>query len=439
MLKYVENTCEQSVLISCGQLKVRSSSLLEATVKESSSKSYFSSMEAHWKESNDDLKNILWAEPAQNFPLSETYKTGYADHVEGACLSLLKNFLGDMWLNWNTACKEFEKSEIQYFENPFLLCEIKNFLTYPDLKNSDSGFLKFFLTLGKLNIVLGCSSILSISLLFKQIQHALFWTEDNGQSGILSHSPRASEDNKYRCYASKLEMTLLKILPEKHIQLGIFAAGPHIHISLGKNFDAGNKDINHEVGQEEFHLAFDFCNIEAAVWPTSQFDMESFVAPSGPDDIEPECLRLEQPLIVDMFKSDSGKYQCQEWISLGSYLRVGGLEAYLVDSAGKRQSQILGLKPITVRLLSFREYVHSFSTSVIAFSAALCGTAEGFTILSYQMSFMSSFRCLKIYLLRYHIHLAVLGLLVTCLLSLRSKNLQFLNLRMRRQLHMELP
>ncbi|KAH0971337.1 hypothetical protein GBA52_023493 [Prunus armeniaca] len=395
LLKYVENTCEQSVLISCGQLKVRSSSLLEATVKESSSKSYFSSMEAHWKESNDDLKNILWAEPAQNFPLSETYKTGYADHVEGACLSLLKNFLGDMWLNWNTACKEFEKSEIQYFENPFLLCEIKNFLTYPDLKNSDSGFLKFFLTLGKLNIVLGCSSILSISLLFKQIQHALFWTEDNGQSGVLSHSRRASEDNKYRCYASKLEMTLLKILPEKHIQLGIFAAGPHIHISLGKNFDAGNKDINHEVGQEEFHLAFDFCNIEAAVWPTSQFDMESFVAPSGPDDIEPECLRLEQPLIVDMFKSDSGKYQCQEWISLGSYLRVGGLEAYLVDSAGKRQSQILGLKPITVRLLSFREYVHSFSTSVIAFSAALCGTAEGFTILSYADEFYVFFQVLE--------------------------------------------
>ncbi|BBH07848.1 Protein of unknown function D, partial [Prunus dulcis] len=41
------------------------------------------------------------------------------------------------------------------------------------------------------------------------------------------------------------------------------------------------------------------------------------------------------------------------------------------------------------------EYVHSFSTSVIAFSAALCGTAEGFTILSYADEFYVFFRVLE--------------------------------------------
>lgn len=34
--------------------------------------------------------------------------------------------------------------------------------------------------------------------------------------------------------------------------------------------------------------------------------------------------------------------------------------------------------------LFFREYVHSFSTNVIASSAALFGKTEGFTVLSYM-------------------------------------------------------
>ncbi|KAM1156496.1 hypothetical protein ACFX2B_026994 [Malus domestica] len=376
-LKYVEDMCEQAVLISCGQLKVRSSSLSKASVRE-----IISNVEEHWKERNDDFKNILWGEPAQTFPLSETYETAYADHAEGAFASFLKTFLGDMWLNWKRSSKKFEKSEIRYFENPFLLCEIKNW-TYPDLKNSESGFSKLFLTMGKLNLVLGCPSILSVSLLLKQMQHALCWTEDNGQSGVLPHSPRASNDSICTHYANRLEMALLKTLPEKHVQLGIFAAGPHIRMSLGKSFDGGSKDINHQVSQEDFHLAFDVHSIEAAVWPTSQFDLASFVAPLGADDVETKCLRLEKPLGVDKFKSDNGKYQSQGSVSLGFYLHVDGLDAYLIDSAGKKQSDILVLKPMTVWISSLREYAHSFSTNFVALSAAFYGTAEGFTILSY--------------------------------------------------------
>ncbi|XP_062001830.1 uncharacterized protein LOC133719495 isoform X1 [Rosa rugosa] len=397
LLKYVDDMCEESLLISCGQLKVRSSSLMEAPVKESSSKLSFSSMEAHWKESNDKWNNILWGEPAEIFPLLETSETGCADHVEGSCVSFLK----DMWLDWRSECDKFGKSEIQYSETPFLLCEFKNFLIYPDLKTSDSGFWKFYFVLGKLNLVLGYSSIVSLSLLFRQIQHTLCWGEANGQSPGLSHSPRTSEskpeislDSKYKCYANRLEMALLKMLPKKHVQLGVFIAGPHILMSLGKNFDGGNKDKNHVYIQDDFHLAFDVHNIEAAVWPTSKFDLASFVGPSASDDVEPECLRMDQPLVIDISNSNNGKYQAQGGISLGSYIRVDGLDVCLVAAAGKRQSQILVSKPMTLQLLSSREYVHSFSTNVIAFSAALFGKTEGFTILSYMDEFDVLFQVL---------------------------------------------
>jgi hypothetical protein len=123
---------------------------------------------------------------------------------------------------------------------------------------------------------------------------------------------------------------------------------------LGKNFDGGNKDTNHVYSQEDFHLSFDVHSIEAAVWPTSKFDLASFVGPLGSDGVEPECLRLEQPLVIDLTKSAIGKYQAQGGISLGSYIRVDGLDVCLVGAVGKQRSQILVSKPMTLQLLSSR-------------------------------------------------------------------------------------
>jgi hypothetical protein len=66
----VQKTCERSVFLSCGQLKMNSSSLTEAFVGESISKTYPSSVKGHKKERANDLKSILWGEPAQMFPPS---------------------------------------------------------------------------------------------------------------------------------------------------------------------------------------------------------------------------------------------------------------------------------------------------------------------------------------------------------------------------------
>ena len=360
LLKYVEDISEQSLMVSCGQFKVKSSSLMETPRRLGSSKDFLSA-KGNWNESDNDMKSILWCEPAQTFPLSENSNTTAADNAEGACDPFLENFLGEMWLNWDKTCLKFEEIEIEYSENPCLLFEIKSFLTYPGLRNSDSGFWKCFFTLGKLHLGLGCSSILSISVLLGQIQHAICRTKDIGRSKVLSNSPRTIEyppeiswDNRYRCYSNNLSAALLKMLPEKHIQLGVFISGPCIKLFLEKEFSSGNKDTSHIANHDDFHLTFDVNNIEVSIWPTSKPDSSSDVGHSDTDDAELECTTLKQHQIIDIPKSENEKYIADRWILLGSYLRFNGLNAYLGDSAEKQKRQIFILQPITVQFSSSR-------------------------------------------------------------------------------------
>lgn len=356
LLKHREDMCEKSLVVSCGQFKVRSSSLVETPLAQHA--------KGQWEESNSDVESILWFEPAQTFPISETSKTSTVDNSQGACDPFLENCLGEMWLNWKNDCMQFEESEsdIQYFENPCLLVETMSLLTYPGLKNSDSGFWKCFFTLGKFHLTLGCSSILSISLLLKQIQHVLCRATDNGRPKVHSHSPgtiknlpETSWDSRYKFDANNLRLTLLKMLPEKHIQLGVFIAGPCIKLSLEKEFSDGNKDRSHTASLDQFPLAFNIHDIEVAIWPTSTSDSSAYVEHHGCDEAaEPECIRLEQPQIIDIPKSDHAKYISDRWILLGTYIRVNGFTAYLGDSAEKQTSQILVLQPVTLQFSSTR-------------------------------------------------------------------------------------
>jgi hypothetical protein len=439
LLINVQKTCEQSVFLSCGQLRMNSSSLTETSVGENSSKTYPNSVKGHKKERANDLKSILWGEPAQMFPLPETSHTSVAHDAEATCLPVLEHFLGEMWLGWRRTCVKFEEDDIKYPKNPCLLFEIKNSLIYPVVKHPNSGFWKCSLILGKLNLALGFSSILSISLLLRQIEEALSWTEDCGRARVLSDSqrssdeqpeistideqpeissiaeqpeissiaeqpeissideqpeissiaeqpeissideqseisnvdeqpeissideqseissvdeqPEISEDSNYKYSGSGMKTVLLRMLPEKHIQVGIFIAGPHIRMSLRKEFGGLNENMNHTINEDDLHLAFDVHNIEVTVRPTSGSDLASL---SGSNYAEKECLLLKGHHMTDIPISNNEKYVSRGCISLGSYLQVNGLNAYVEDSVDKQQSQILELKPITVEFSSFR-------------------------------------------------------------------------------------
>ncbi|KAL5752815.1 hypothetical protein ACOSQ2_023322 [Xanthoceras sorbifolium] len=396
ILMYIEDISEKFLSISCGQLKVISSTFIRDHTMKSSSKTFIASPRGHRKGRVNNVNTILWGEPAQMFPFPETSKTVLTGHAEGECDLVLENLLGEMWLNWKNFCKKFEDSEVEYSENPWLLCEIKSLLTYPEHNNPDSGFWKCNLAVGKLNLALGYSSILSIILLVQQIKHALCWNEDNGRSRVVSTvegQPETNSDSKYESYANGIKMALLGMLPEKHIQVGVLIAGPHIQMSFKKvGFLDGNEAINLAVGQDDFHLEFDVDNIEFVVLPVTKSDFTLFTRLSVSDDAESECIRLPEPQIIDIPKSDNEKYASRGRISLNAYLRVDGFNAYLADSVEKQHNQIFALKPITIHLSSLREYVHSLTTTVNAFSAALSGIASGFMIMSFMDELYVSFQ-----------------------------------------------
>ncbi|XP_024036479.1 uncharacterized protein LOC18037025 isoform X3 [Citrus clementina] len=390
ILMYTEDISEKSFLFSCGQLKVTSSSYIRAPLRRSSSMDSTASVKGHRRKGRvTNAKIVLWGEPAELFTLSETNKSSPTDHAEGAFDPVLEDFLGEMWFNWKRFCMKFDESEIEYSENPWLLCETKSFLTYPDLKNPDSGFWKCNLTVGKLNLALEYSSLLSMALLLRQIQHVATWTKGNamprapsGSTPTIADQPEISCNDKFESCAGGIKMALCRMLPEKHIQIGVLIAGPHIQMSLRKiAFQNRRAEKNHLVGQDDFHLEFDVHNIKFVALPTSKSDSTSFVRIPGSDDAKLECIRLQKPQIIA--KSDDEKYASQGWISICAYLRIDGLNTYLVDVVRNQRSLIFALKPISFHFSSSREYVHSLTTTVNAFAAALCGMAGGFTIISF--------------------------------------------------------
>ncbi|KAF9678408.1 hypothetical protein SADUNF_Sadunf07G0031900 [Salix dunnii] len=386
LLAYVDEIFEQSLSLSCGKLKVKSSSVMEATNVDRSIKNPFSSKKVHRKGNVDKLKTILTCKPAQVFLPSQTSETSVANLAEGTCNPYLQTLLEEMWLAWQRSSMEYKDNEIACSETPWLLCEIKDCLMDPNLKRPISGFWKCSLTTGKLDLALGYSSVLSLAILLGQIQHALNLNENTGKTTELLNFPPATEnqgvswEDRYELYSNRLKLTFLRMLPEKHIQLGVFVTGPRIEMTLRNvELNSGDKDTN----QEDYHLGFDIQNIEVVVWPTSKSDL-ALTGWSESDGAEPESHKLREPRIIEIPKPDNEKYASEGWISLGSYFNISGFDIYTGSSAEREQNQILSLKPIAARLSFFREFVHMFSMNVIAFSAAFSVTASGLSIISYM-------------------------------------------------------
>ncbi|XVF61920.1 hypothetical protein PTKIN_Ptkin08bG0173700 [Pterospermum kingtungense] len=376
-LMYIEDIFEQTLSFSCGKVKVK----------------YFISSVGEEKERIKHLKIVLRGEPAKIYLPSESNKSSSISHAEGGCDPCLENFIGEMCLNWKRACEQFEESEIQCPQSPCLIFEMETFLRHPDLKKLGSGLCKCNLTVGKLSIALGYSSTLAIIMLLRQIQDALHRTEENRRAHDLSyypqnteHQPEASWEKRYECYSSKIKMCFLRILPGKDIQIGVLIAGPHIQFSSKKT---GTRNVNegvnnHVVSGDDFHLGFDMHDIEVVVWPTSKYGLEPINAYTEQDDEDPQCLRLQEPKILDILKPENKKYTSKDGNSLRFYLRLNGLLAYFEDMAYRRKNQIFVLDPITFHFSSFRECIHSFSTTTIAFSTAFYGLAMGFTLLLFM-------------------------------------------------------
>ncbi|CAN1225139.1 hypothetical protein LINGRAPRIM_LOCUS954 [Linum grandiflorum] len=380
---YVDKTFEQSMFISFGQLKVNPSCVATSST-EIQSKDDFRFDKADKDMPSKYLKSVLWSEPAQTL-VSVQPGTAAGGQLEGACYGFLKEIIGEMWLAWERTCIELDTREVEYSDNPSFLCQIKNRLTQADLNTSDFGFSECCLTFGKLNLSLGYQSMLSALILCQQIEQALSLVKDEEVLCVLSQTTTVQEVHdtdlgiKYENFVGAMKKTFFSMVPEKQIRLGMFITGLDIELfSSQAGLGCDGKNGNSVLSQSDFQLCFDFRSIEVAIWPSSKFDTG---LPGSPG-VEPQGPRLRDPVIMEFPRIENEKYASHGWVSLGSYVKVNGVNVTVREMVGRQDCGYIAVKPITLQLSVFRESVHSFGSTVIAFSMALSVTATRFSVFS---------------------------------------------------------
>ncbi|CAI0553988.1 unnamed protein product [Linum tenue] len=383
VLLYLNGTFEQSIFVSCGQLKVDPSH-----ISTSSSEGHdLSPAKASKKVPPKYAKSVLWSEPAQTL-VSGQPGTDAGVQLKGACYGLLKEIMGEMWLAWERTCLELDARDVDYSDNPWLLCQVKNCLMVPDLNTPDFQCSKCCMTLGKLTLSLGYQSVLSALILCYQIEQTLSLANHgqsvsaSSQATTVQELPDSELGIKYDLYVGEMKKTFLKMIPEKQVQLGVFITGIDIEIlSSQAGFPWESKHLNGVIGQDGFHLGLDICSIEVAVWPSSKFDIGLAKFPRS-HDLEPRGSRLRDTEAIEIPGTENEKYASQGCVSLGSYMKVNGLNFTIGEMKGRKDYGFLILKPITLQLSLFRECVHSFGSTVVAFSVALHVEATGLSTFS---------------------------------------------------------
>nr|XP_043638642.1 uncharacterized protein LOC122609764 isoform X2 [Erigeron canadensis] len=345
ILLYNENICEHHLTFSCGSFEVISSSVAGASTNK-----HKYSIKGRKKSEVLDSKTILSSKPAV--------------YTEMVTLPILESLINQTWSNWNLSCAEFEKTTDEHLKKPFILCEIKHMLTDQDRSSLSYFFSNCCLVLGELNVFLGYSSTLSLTLLLRQIQDAFSSPASYQRTKALISPATPSEGSPmrvwdYHSFIDEMEKTIHRVLPERVIQFGVYIVGPQIHVSLRKDsFQSRAINLHEEV--DDIHLSFNCKNIELIISPN----------------LAANSTLVKELEIADLAKSDE-RYQCQEQIMLDASLIIHGMNAYLDDSPKLQRSQIITLKPIRIQISTVRNDTWSFGESIRAFSVNLHGSASG--------------------------------------------------------------
>ncbi|KAK6129040.1 hypothetical protein DH2020_037201 [Rehmannia glutinosa] len=332
-LRYMANISEKCLTFASGCLKVFSST------SKAGASSY---SEEHRKKEVDNRQIVAWGEPAQIIDVSEA--TSDNDRTSDPHLGRL---LGKMWLNWKDYCLKPEGENLPNVQAPWILGDIWSCLIDRGISDSSSR-VNCGLVVGKLNFNLGYYSFASTVVLIRQIQCALFWSPR--RKNVVLHAPAITIEDppvrycgKITSFFSQIEMGIIRMLPEKHVQIGVLVAGPHIVISLLND----QFNLHHRVTR----LSFDFCNIELRVSP----NLDDKVGLSGENtsvcDRGPEYLGLKEPQETGISRLDNGAYSCQGQISLNAYLKVNGLKAYVGGTTDILKHEIIVLRPTTTIIL----------------------------------------------------------------------------------------
>ncbi|MCD7448866.1 hypothetical protein HAX54_046960 [Datura stramonium] len=382
-LRYSKDVSEHYFSFACGSLKVVSSSLTKDKAK------FNNNFKGSPRKNVHNLQPTLWGEPYQILHSTESGGSNPPHDTGGDFVHTLNSVVEQACLNWRTFSSRFEENEIQNMENPFILCEIKGFLTDQSLKNLTAGYTTCCMVMGRLTLVLEYFVIVSITVICRQIS-AISWatscmgtTVVRGDSRLVEDPPIADWNYKYKSVSAEIKAMVPRLLPEKHIQIAVHITGPRIKLTLRKeDFRGANADLYHKLGNDEVRLSFDVDDIELGASPS----LESELTSSSGDTAVYDAKSLKDLQQIDIAKSNGEVNRSRARTSLSSCLKLKGLKVSL-DIRDNQSCQIVVLNPLTFRLLSLRKDLHSFGSMDISFSIVLHCMSGGLTTLVFMDEF----------------------------------------------------
>ncbi|CAH9102206.1 unnamed protein product [Cuscuta epithymum] len=376
--RYSENITQQCFSFGCQSLNVVPLSLMESSYRNSAK--YLNGSQ---KTKAHNLSPVLWSEPAAIVHPVEI-DDYHANKTGVPCLSFIDFMIGEMLLKWRKCCSKDGANEIQDFETPFILCETKSFLIDQSQKNIIAGSLSCGMVVGRLNLVIEHASVVSITVISTQIKSALSWTQCNMKkdavlhaSASLSDQPSIDWSSKYNSLSNGMAIAANKLLPQKHIRMGIRVAGPHIQISLKKVELHGKiTDQHHSTRNNMTHLRIEADNVELAVLPNLESDFNFSSGSMKIADAKAKITTLHQG---DIPKLNGETLSSQGCISIDAHLKFDGVKVYL-DVTDNPHRPVILLTPVTFTLLSSRKDVHSLGSTVAVWFISLIWTAGGLAV-----------------------------------------------------------
>ncbi|GAB2282542.1 hypothetical protein Dimus_017083 [Dionaea muscipula] len=380
---YEDGIFENNLSFSLEHLNVLSAPVLVSSEDENNLRRFYGFMKGNWSQMADDSRSVIWVDPTPLFSNSDSEMSSVSNAARNVAVQFMEKLLGDMWSMWKRLYLIFHGIENQYTGNPWLICAVKSLMVFPTHNSVDCGLLKCSLAMGKLNFVLGSSSVQSLSLLIKQMQDAFCHFNRLQSARVLSHSagilqelPEMNRNIRFQSMHERMKMAIFELLPNKQIELVAVIIGPRVQISLRREVSFGSTSgINPAVCQDCFNLAFTVDNVDLAVWPTCESRNPRYADHGG------NFTSLGSPKRTDNFEANVENSASQGQITIDYYFRFGGVNAYFENSGEEKlQMQILELKPITIEISSSRDYLYSFGAIAAVLSVALGATAEGFTV-----------------------------------------------------------
>lgn len=342
-VKCVVEIFEQSLMICCGKLTVSTApteGASEATASGKDSKNKNGHRQLQIKS-----ETIICCDPANVLASSEYCEVEDGSSILKCDKSYMLNFMRESWEGWQKEYGTSVDSDAGRSENPFLLFEVCKHVSSPDPKISCCGFWKCNLLVGKIHMAFERFSMISLALLFGQTETVLEHAFPNISTRSLDVLD-VSWNRKYQSFTDKISSAMVKLFPEKLIQITAFISGPRICISLDKGEMVSDSDDGSYCPP---HLVFDFHDLDIALLPECELN-EEMLSELEDHGHSGQCAMITG--IPKFYHMSAENTRCTAHVFLlhNLCIRANGLTISLDESVGKREIKTFVLAPTKCQL-----------------------------------------------------------------------------------------